>query len=50
MYSNLSSTKTKLFNRYINDFNTLIDELGDFSMVWLSLHEELNSSDWVENE
>ncbi len=50
MYSNLSSTKTKLFKRYINDFNTLIDELGDFSKVWLSLHEELNSSDWVENE
>ena len=50
MYSNLSSTKTKLFKRYINDFNTLINELGDFSKVWLSLHEELNSSDWVEND
>ena len=50
MYSNLSSTKTKLFKRYINDFNALIDELGNLNMLWLSLYEEFNSSDWVENE
>lgn len=50
MYRNLSSTKTKLFKRYINDFNALIDELGNLNMLWLSLYEEFNSSDWVENE
>tara|TARA_B100001564_G_scaffold350100_1_gene354049 strand:- start:5669 stop:7126 length:1458 start_codon:yes stop_codon:yes gene_type:complete len=50
MYSNLSSTSKELFKRYLNDFNALVDELGNLNLLWLSLYEELNSSDWVKNE